>query len=321
MKEVHIGPLPPPLGGISVYLYRLSKIKKEAQFIDVKKFKTSLEINLWLLKQVFALKKKNFIYHSPSLKTRLKLFLLSCISIHDFSLVIHGSSLIDHYKKSRKITKYLTKCMLNSANFIQVVDPNIQKFIKDLGIKNKNIFIKDAFLPPPPEDEKKILNSYEKELFEFIELRDPILISNAGFIRFYNNVDLYGLDMCVNLTNLLKKDYPNIGYIFALADEKINSQYLKIIKEQIKKLNIENNFYFITGQKEIWPIFKKVDIMIRPTYKDGYGISIAEALYFNCPAIASDVCKRPNGTILFKNRDLEDLYEKIKCVLIKKEKG
>ena len=76
-----------------------------------------------------------------------------------------------------------------------------------------------------------------------------------------------------------------------------------------------DRFYFMTGQKEIWPLFKKTDLMIRPTYSDGYGISIAESLYFGCPAIASNVCLRPKGTILFKNRDLDDLATKAMLVL------
>ncbi len=130
MKRVHIGPLPPPLGGISVYLYRLSKLEKDSIFIDTKKFVSPLNFNLWLIKQIFSLKKKNFIYHSPSLNARLKFYFLSCVSIHKFSLVIHGNSLIDQYNKSKNIIRHLIKLMLKSAYFIQVVDPKIKGFIQ-----------------------------------------------------------------------------------------------------------------------------------------------------------------------------------------------
>ncbi len=59
------------------------------------------------------------------------------------------------------------------------------------------------------------------------------------------------------------------------------------------------------------------DLMVRPTYRDGYGISVAEALHFGCPAIASDVCRRAKGAIIFKNRDFDDLIEKARRVLSK----
>ena len=60
---------------------------------------------------------------------------------------------------------------------------------------------------------------------------------------------------------------------------------------------------------------KKADLMIRPTCTDGYGISIAEALFFDCPAIASDVCPRPEGAVLFKNRDMDDFEQKTRELL------
>ena len=37
---------------------------------------------------------------------------------------------------------------------------------------------------------------------------------------------------------------------------------------------------------------------------------IPEAISLKKPALASDVCKRPEGTILFENRNIDDLYSK-----------
>ena len=318
MQDVHIGPLPPPIGGISVYLYRLSKIEKNSHFINELKTIRPNQLRSWFIKQIFNFKKKNYIYHSHSLKRRLLFYFLSCISIHEFSLVIHGRKLIDQYNNSNLFKKFLIRKMLKRASFVQVVNPQFKTFINDfLKIRKETIFVKNAFLPPPIEEEKKILKSYNNEILSFLEYHTPLIISNAGVIRFYNKIDLYGLDMCIQLIFCLKQDFPNIGFLFALADDKMNSKYINEMRNKIKKLNIEKNFFIFSGQKEIWPIFKHVDLMVRPTYIDAYGSSIAEALYFNCPVIASNVCKRPEGTILFKNRELEDLLKKCKSILIK----
>jgi len=119
--------------------------------------------------------------------------------------------------------------------------------------------------------------------------------------------DLYGLDMCIELTAILKEQYPNIGFLFALGSEEYHYDYLKKMKRRIADLKINTHFHFLTGQKQLWPLFKKADLMIRSTNTDGFAVSIAEALYFECPVIASDACFRPEGTILFKNRNLNDL--------------
>lgn len=37
---------------------------------------------------------------------------------------------------------------------------------------------------------------------------------------------------------------------------------------------------------------------------------MAEALYYKVPSIASNLPNRPEGTIIFKSRDMQDLYIK-----------
>lgn len=315
MQNVHVGPLPPPIGGISVYLYRLSKLEKDAIFIDSKTIFGSKKFKFWFIRQIFDFKKKNFIYHGNSLKGRFIFYFLSCISIHNFSLVIHGTSLMDQYNNSNSILKLFIRKIILRASSIQVVNSDFKNFIYRLNIKKNNVFVKPAFLPPPLEEENSIINSYKKETIDFLTIRNPIIVSNASFLDFYKNEDLYGLDLCIELTNLLKKDYPNIGLLFALSNEKRNISYFKKLKSRIKELKIDNNFYFMTGHRELWPLLKKTDLFVRSTNTDGDSISVREALYFKVPVVASDVTIRPKGCYLFKNRDLNDLYNKSKNIL------
>ncbi len=67
----------------------------------------------------------------------------------------------------------------------------------------------------------------------------------------------------------------------------------------------------MTDQKQLWPLIKKADLFLRPTLSDSFGISIAEALLFDVPAVASDVCVRPKGTVLFKRGDKKDFFDKV----------
>jgi len=312
-KTVHIGPLPPPVGGISVYLYRLSKKMADDPYVVFinEKGLTTLRFILFLL---FG-KNKQVIYHSPILKRRILIYLISKIVGYSYVIVSHGKGLEEQYNNCNRIIKDLLLRTIFNAEYIQVVGVHLKMFLINLGYDENKIIVKNAFLPPPLDDEINILRSYPESLDIFIKKSRPVLIANASKIVFIDNIDLYGLDLCVELTALLQKKYQDVGFVFALADENENAGYLNKMKTKIKDLGIEDNFYFLTGQKELWPLFKKADIMIRPTCSDGYGISIAEALYFGCPAIASNVSDRPQGTILFNNRDIEDLYNKTKEIL------
>lgn len=314
MIKIHIGPLPPTINGISVYLYRLSKIKSDSQFINWNKISSFKIFFLWFVRKILKCPKKyHFIYHPPSINQKLLIYFLSWTGLFKYSLFLHGNPIFIQYNKSSLLTRVFLRKMLKRANFIQVVNPLFKKIIKNyLGINTK-IKIKNAFIPPLLYEEEEIWKTYEKELVDFLETHNPLLMANASGILFYRKKDLYGLDLSIKLTESLKQTFPNVGFIFAIADPEINKDYLLKMSKLIKDLGLEKNF-FLLKKKRIWPLFKKIDLMIRPTNRDGYGSSVAEALYFNCPSIASDVCKRPEGAIIFKNRDFNDLYQK--CIKI-----
>jgi len=316
MKNVHFGPFPPPIGGISVYIYRLSKLEKKTHFIDSKQIVGTKKFKFWLIKQLFNFKSKNFIIHSHSLSLKLIFYFFSNISVHDFSLVIHARPIIDQYYNSNVFMKFLIRGMLKKAKFIQVVNNQLRDFLMSLKVKHENIIVKHAFLPPPLKEESKILNTYSNELITFLSCRSPIILANAHFLEFYNDQDLYGLDMCIKLLNLLRKDFPNIGFIFSLANKKENYEYYERMKMKISELKLRENFYFLTCQKELWPLFKKIDLFVRPTNTDGDSVSVREAIYFSIPVVASDVVSRPKGCHVFRNRDIEDFYLKCKHVLL-----
>lgn len=305
MKIIHIGPLPPPLGGISVFLYRLRKISPDFSFIDESR------ISKWDLFKAVLQVDSHIFYHSPNLKRRLFIFTVCKLLGNKFTLVSHGDGLKDSYFRSNVLVRYLIRIMLQNVTGIYVVNEQIANFIREIVKVNlKNIIVKNAFLPPPLTEESDILLTYSNNVFEFLNKHSPIILANASALVFYKKQDLYGFDLCIELIAQLKESFPQVGLIFALADAS-NVEYLNKIEQRIEELNIKNNIYFLTGQKELWPLFKRADIMVRPTFSDGYGISIAEALYFGCPAVASDVCTRPKGTILFKNRDQKDFYHKV----------
>ncbi|MFX1500546.1 MAG: glycosyltransferase [Promethearchaeota archaeon] len=312
MQEVHIGNVPPPFGGgISVYLYRLSKINSKAEFIHYNKIN-----NFWFIKQLFCKTRKNFISHNSNLKFKIKLYFLSLISHHRYSCVIHGRILIEKYYNGNHLTRFLIKQLFKRSYFIQVVNKKYEILFKHiLNLKNVNIFVKNAFLPPPTNEEKLIIKTYSQKVKDFLYKKSPVLVGNASSLSFYKGDDLYGLDLLIKLIKLLKKNYPNIGLVFGISSLSVNKHYFNKIKGLIKELNIKDNIIFITGNKRIWPIFKRADLMIRPTNYDGDSVSIREALFFNIPVIASDVIKRPEKCFLFKNRDIKDLYNKTLKIL------
>lgn len=320
---VQVGPYPAPIGGVSIYIKRmkqyldtngipnevwdLSNINKNIQGVTNIRFryipfKYLFRKNIKLIHyNIFGMNYKIYIgiFNKLLFKKRKKI------------LTIHGESKDLFINKDTKIVK-----SLNSFDAIICVKSGDSEYLCKKGI-NKPIYEIPAFIFPTEDAECTTIPPY---ILNFINSKKITISANASCIRFYDNEDLYGIDMCIDLIARLNKNRQDIGMVFCIPDIS-NIKYFNKLKSVIKNKKIESNFLFVTENMELCPIIKKSHLFLRPTNNDGYGVSIAEAIYYNVPAIASDVCQRPKGTILFKSRDMDDLYNKTVDVIENYEKA
>ena len=310
MNKIHIGALPPPLGGISVYLYRLKCLHNDDEFIDPR------ILTKWKLFSIVMFTDKEIIIHGKKWNILYVLWILSMFFGRKHTVVFHGMGYLTDIKHAGKVNKYFMLKALDACKKIRVVNEDIKEKLLNIKPQYKDkVFVENAFLPPPLEDEQKIWCTYPEDVKIFITKQRPLVVANAFRLIDYNGTDLYGLDMCIELINRLKKQFNNVGLLFALADEQYRSDYFHEMKTLIVKYGLQSNIKFLTNQHELWPIIKHCDVMVRPTCTDGYPVSIAEALYFNHPVVTSDVVARDKRCIVFKNRDIDDFTLKVESVL------
>jgi hypothetical protein len=97
-----------------------------------------------------------------------------------------------------------------------------------------------AFIPPIIKNEEA--GDIPKEIWNFIDRHKPVISANAYRITFYNNQDLYGIDLCIDLCAALKKCYPKIGFVFCLPDIG-NYEYFDKMKQKIRDEELGGNFF------------------------------------------------------------------------------
>jgi glycosyltransferase involved in cell wall biosynthesis len=187
------------------------------------------------------------------------------------------------------------------------------------GCPKENISVIPGFVPP---DEEELLNpkSILPDLGLFLEEHNPVVSANASGIVFYDGKDLYGLDMCIELSARLRNHYPNLGFVYAIAPNGHGSanddwEYLEKMRRLIDRLQITPNFYLRICSEPFTPLLKRCDVFVRPTWSDGDANSVREALYLGKPAVASDVVVRPESCLTFKTGDIQDFHEKVDGVL------
>lgn len=297
-----IGQCPPPLGGVTVFNYRYANLLRKMDFpveiIDL----NAMPLSTRLANLVRLMGARRSLIHFSVLPGRglLTAILLSPFHPH-VAFLDHGWSRAFTGMSSRELVA--RRLFFRRVDRCILVNEHLRANYAEARIPlPSGTIVRNAFLPPPLEDEGRIRSTYSAETLRFVSSRRPLIIANAFKLVFYNGVDLYGLDMCVELALQLKGRFANLGLLFALASVG-DPQYFAALRERIRNLNLESYFHFLCDQKELWPLFRSADLMVRPTCVDAYGVSIREALYFGCPAVASDVCTRPKGTTVFPNRD------------------
>ena len=319
---VQVGPYPEPIGGVSIYIKRMKlymdslNILNEVWNLSNKnkniKNVTNIRFRYVPFKYLFRKNIKLIHYNIPGISYKIYIGLFNKLFFKKRKkvLTIHGDSkdLFKH-KWVFVSNQFIMKKSLNSFDTIICTKSGDKKYLLTKGI-NRPIYELPAFIFPF-EDENSIIPKY---VLDFIKGKSFIISANASLIQFYNNQDLYGIDMCVELIEKLNKDRENVGMIFCIPCIN-NTQYFNMIKKIIIDKKLKNDFLFVNEKMELYPIIKRSQLFIRPTNTDGDAVSIREALHFKIPVVASDVCVRPKGTLLFKTRDINDLYNKTSYVI------
>lgn len=319
-----VGPYPPPIGGVSIHVQRL-KAQLETRGYECVVYDllnqeeigpggTRIKIKgrkRWLLGYFFFAKEDIIHCHNSDWRLRAAVGLMGLLGKKTV-ISIHGSSLEDSLREGNWLKRQVIGFALRRASFVVAANSQVERLCLSLGVKPDRVRVIPSFIHPIVRD--KEVAGVPQGVRDFIDSHTPVISANGFRVTLYNGQDLYGIDMCIDLCASLKNSYPGIGFVFLLPDIG-DYDYFRRMKQRVRDKNIEDNFLFITQPlEEAYPLWHKSDIFVRPTATDGDAISLREALYLKIPSVASDVVPRPEGTTLFKNRDMEDFVSCVKRV-------
>ena len=263
-----------------------------------------------MIKYIFLVSKSNIVHIHSGIPLFIFFHVIICKILFKKTLVtIHSTMIAD----SKYMRYFLTILLRNLKKVIFV-----NKRLPDL-IKVKNFDIRPAFLPQMNSNEQLPVT-----IKNFIsDQKDrKIIASNAFRLDFYENVDLYGLDMSIELLNYLvnvKKD--QVSLIFIVSDSIKSKEYIKKILSKISEYNLDNFILLYLEPINFYKLIKESDIVLRATVTDGDALTVREGLYLSKIVVASDCAERPEGTVLFRNRDQKSLNAVAESVLTQKPKS
>ncbi|MDZ4245766.1 MAG: hypothetical protein U1D67_01465, partial [Dehalococcoidia bacterium] len=201
-----LGSLPPPAGGFSVGLQRLTE-GLEAEGYDYKvydllnKRRTSpggsenIGNRLWWLLRYFLSAGEDLICcHYLDWRIRTAVGMMALLGKKTL-ISIGGQSLSDSLEKGSWFRRKLIALALRHYSFVIAHNHAINQLCLSLGVKDERLAIIPGFIPPRLKESD--IAAIPQEIGEFMASHNPVITANAFDTVFYRGQDLYGLDLCL----------------------------------------------------------------------------------------------------------------------------
>ena len=332
-KIILIGSWSPPAGGVASYMEDLYHNLKKIRNFRVKVFgigwgqhnkhnrdiqmltKANGSFSLWSFLKLFLSISNNTIIHTNSIYTSyppniLFRLLLKYIQLRHAILIetLHDQTLIKRFSTlPLKDQKALMDCW-KIAKFIVAINPNLEFFLKNLGIEESKIYITSPLLPFDVNPRPLIA------VDRFRSRHNPIISTTGAFNSFY------GIETIIQAFCLIKKSYPKSGLILVKCGFAPDSKCEARIKFLLKKNRCKNDVLVLEDipHENFLYVLKISNVFIRGAKEESFGLSKVESLIMGTPVISTST-----GQVQFMSSysygDIEDLNNKVISVLNNKE--
>jgi glycosyltransferase involved in cell wall biosynthesis len=148
-----------------------------------------------------------------------------------------------------------------------------------------------------PQHVRTIYNAISNIFFnvvpERLGVRAELKIPNNSKIALYVGrlVKYKGCEILINALGPILKQYNiqllYVGFHYPMVED--SRIMLKKIKDKIKKNGWENHVHFLGFRKDIPRLMASSDLLVHPTFMEGFGLTIIEALATGLPVITTDI--------------------------------
>ena len=310
LKILITGPVPPPAGGISIHIQRLTHLLEDEFDIDLIDESGLKKTGIHNMRSpnIFAYFKKVaqsdilFIHSGNRLFKKIHL-LTGRLFAKKVVTTIHG-----YGKRRAQPFRAIDALFFRLAHKIILVNTEITGKV---ALPPNKCVVKHAFLPPVMKNEPPLPGKIAAWIDKARVKNEVVICANASKLGIYQDADLYGLDMSIEVTKRLLDKGLAVSFVYTVSSTLNSVDIFNKNLQLINDLKLQDHFMLISEKLSFVRLIENADIVIRPSNTDGDALTVREAIFLGKPTIASDVVERPTGSILFKTRDMVDLEIKL----------
>ncbi len=315
------GPLPPPHGGVSVFLNSLrshlreSEVRLWALYGDHQEDPQVTYLNHRRLGVVPALLKEgrtarivdlthfHLEYPNPIL---LPIWLGAklMLGFEWFKYVLDGS-LPERFEKFNKKQRVLFRLAIRSIDQFIVVSDELGRWLKNtIKIKQPITVVPCLLNTPPTNLNPDVPADAHGVLSQF--LKYPKRVCSSGVF-----IESYGFQHVIEAVQQLRDELKeDIGLLLLDGEFAADEAYRERALESREWISVLRN----VPNSEVYPILKCCDVFVRGFGLESYGISRVEALWSRVPVIATRAGET-RGMLTYDFGDIAELHRLLKQVL------
>ena len=320
-KIVVLGPVPPPLGGVSIHIIRYLELLRsmgwEAKAVTYTgttrtdrfaKLREVVEKFLNIYLQVNPGAWDVLHLHYGGLGYFLALTPLLLLSPGRKVVTFHSVRVIKDLEGRPGWVRRWALFMLDRFDLFVAVREGIGEDLRALGLSRPEIVVMPAFLPPS-QQEMELLNLpgdvAGKLMAGAAEGRTQVCAAAYYLGPGYGQDDLYGIGELVERLRELDGELAAPLTLWVLVSNLPDSPERQEAERSLLETaaGLENVDVELRYGIPLVPVMARCDGFLRPSREDGDSVALREALGMGLPALASDVVKRPEGAETFPLAD------------------
>ena len=294
-KLLVIGVIPPPIGGVTVYVERLLKWLRNYgvanNYVDIRKDS--------LFKVFFYIVRSEIVHINISHPIAIfVLVIFSRLAAAKVIVTVHGN--LPDYVKIKKFFMFMA---LRFSNKVLVLN---KKSLETSVSLNQSTMLVSTYLPP---DEDVMDPAGLSDIISQIIASNKIVVSTNAFDLSFdkNNKEIYGITDLIQWATFH-------DYFLVVSDASGN--YFSWIEKNYPDL-LNSNILFVSFPHRFIVLLEYVDYFIRNTTTDGDSVSVYEALAAGVTVYATNCVSRPDNVLVYDRLESVVLSGEISSNIIK----
>ncbi len=322
-----LGMIPPPYGGVSVYLRRLierlsndgftvggyyitsdEKMITESPLYDKWSWFETAKFPWKIFGYICQLRKYRILHSHMGLEAMVYLWTLKKVLRKKIVVTVHNSMVENYFVETNKINAFFLRRMAKEKDVVWIaVSQEGKRQLETLPlIFCSKIHVIHAYIPESVPDV-----ALSREMTAYLNRHNKNLAFYGHSFMLNKGEDVYGFKAMLEIFKRVSDKSPQVGLVYCMADVS-DAAAVEELERCAKNLGVYEKMFWQRGSlPSLDTLWDRVDVYVRPTSTDGDSVAVREAIAAGAQVVTTDVVKRPDKCIIYHQGDLEDALLKI----------